>query len=558
MTKQCRQCSKSFKLEQWDLDFYQRIAVPQPSLCPDCRQQRRLTYRNERKLYQDQCDLCQRQMISLYSTDSPYTVYCQDCWWSDRWNPLDYARDYNPTRSFFEQWHELQLAVPRIALFNLHSTNSEYTNHSVRNKNCYMGVAMGECEDSLYGHWVLKSKNCVDNLYCEQCELCYECSYCRNCFQTFWSQYCEAANDCLFCFECSDIQNCLGCVQLQHKQYYILNRPASAEEFADTKQKLLTHPEFRAKFIVQWEALKFKAPRRFDLQIHCEQSTGNDLYHCRNAKFCFNCRNLDNAKYMFDLGDNKDSMDAYEHGWLVPSELIYEAHAGMAGYNLKFCNICADSRDLQYCDCCFQGSSNLFGCIGLKKSQYCILNKPYSEMEYHQLEKKIIEQMRTAGEYGEFFPIRYAPFAYNESAAPEYFPCTPEQVTALGGRWQVEDRKQYKVQTYRVLSDSTLVSDDILQALLACTQCQKNYRINQAELKFYRQTGVPIPDRCSDCRHLNRMQLRNPRQLWQRQCMCTQTDHAHHGRCSVEFETTFSPERKELVYCEQCYQKEVY
>ncbi|EKD78246.1 MAG: hypothetical protein ACD_41C00384G0001, partial [uncultured bacterium] len=242
----------------------------------------------------------------------------------------------------------------------------------------------------------------------------------------------------------------------------------------------------------------------------------------------------------------------------VPSELIYEAHAGMAGYNLKFCNICADSRDLQYCDCCFQGSSNLFGCIGLKKSQYCILNKPYSEMEYHQLEKKIIEQMRTAGEYGEFFPIRYAPFAYNESAAPEYFPCTPEQVTALGGRWQVEDRKQYKVQTYRVLSDSTLVSDDILQALLACQHCQRNYRLTQAELAFYRRTGVPIPQWCPDCRHLQRMQLRNPRQLWQRQCMCTQTDHAHHGRCSVEFETTFSPERKELVYCEQCYQKEVY
>lgn len=38
-----------------------------------------------------------------------------------------------------------------------------------------------------------------------------------------------------------------------------------------------------------------------------------------------------------------------------------------------------------------------------------------------------------------------------------------------------------------------------------------------------------------------------------------ETKHKHHktGRCPNEFETTYAPERKEIVYCEQCYREEV-
>ncbi|EKD78561.1 MAG: hypothetical protein ACD_41C00322G0001, partial [uncultured bacterium] len=46
--------------------------------------------------------------------------------------------------------------------------------------------------------------------------------------------------------------------------------------------------------------------------------------------------------------------------------------------------------------------------------------------------------------------------------------------------------------------------------------------------------------------------------LWHRQCMCTQTDHGHNGLCPTEFDTTYAPERKEIIYCDECYKKEVY
>ena len=37
-------------------------------------------------------------------------------------------------------------------------------------------------------------------------------------------------------------------------------------------------------------------------------------------------------------------------------------------------------------------------------------------------------------------------------------------------------------------------------------------------------------------------------------------DHIHHKKeepCPNEFETTYAPERPEIVYCEQCYLREV-
>jgi hypothetical protein len=78
--------------------------IPPPTLCPDCRQQRRLSFRNERKLYKRKCDATGKDIISIYSPDKPYTVYHQDYWWSDAWEPMDYGRDFDFSRSAIEQF----------------------------------------------------------------------------------------------------------------------------------------------------------------------------------------------------------------------------------------------------------------------------------------------------------------------------------------------------------------------------------------------------------------------------------------------------------------------
>src|SRR3989338_6570421 len=86
---------------------------------------------------------------------------------------------------------------------------------------------------------------------------------------------------------------------------------------------------------------------------------------------------------------------------------------------------------------------------------------------------------------------------------------------------------------------------------------KKNFKIIPQELKMYQHMGLALPRLCPNCRHLRRIHLRNPRRLWKRQCMCTQPSHNHSARCPNQFETSYSPDTKELVYCELCYQKEI-
>lgn len=77
----CKACGKDFLIIEQEQKFYKKKDLPLPDNCPDCRQKRRLSLRNERKLYKRKCDKCQKEMISTYAPDSKYIVYCQECFW---------------------------------------------------------------------------------------------------------------------------------------------------------------------------------------------------------------------------------------------------------------------------------------------------------------------------------------------------------------------------------------------------------------------------------------------------------------------------------------------
>jgi hypothetical protein len=136
-TKNCKVCNAGFEITSKDLEFYEKISpvingerflIPSPTLCPDCRKQRRLATRNERHLYKRNCDATGKSMISIYGPECKSKVYHQDEWWSDRWSGLDYGREFNSNRSFFAQFGELLEVVPKLSVVVMNAENSEYTN----------------------------------------------------------------------------------------------------------------------------------------------------------------------------------------------------------------------------------------------------------------------------------------------------------------------------------------------------------------------------------------------------------------------------------------------
>ena len=184
--------------------------------------------------------------------------------------------------------------------------------------------------------------------------------------------------------------------------------------------------------------------------------------------------------------------------------------------------------------------------MGLKKKQYCILNKQYTKAEYEDLVPRIIEQMRHTNEFGEFFPMSLAPYCYNETTAQEYYPLSREDALHQGLRWK--DNLPFTTGK-ETMSRANIpdriedVPESIVHEVLACEATKKNFRITKQELLFYRTFKIPIPRLHPDERHRRRMQLRNPRRLWDRTC----------GKCGAGITTSYAPERPEIVYCESCY-----
>lgn len=548
-TRNCQNCKKDFIIRSEDETFYEQMKAPVPLYCPDCRMMRRLAFRNERTLYKRPCDLCEKDGVSIYPSGTPFPVFCHSCWWSDKWDPSEYAQEYDETRSFFDQFKELQGKVPRIALLVIDSVRCDYTNNAGENKDCYLIFAGENNEDCMYSRLIMRSKQCTDCAFIYDSELCYECIDCRQCFKCLYSEQCQSSSDLLFCFDMRDSQNCIFCTNGRHVSYAILNQKCTKEEYEAKKAEIFSSYENIEAAKKEFEKLKAGSVVKYVLQTKCNNVTGDYMYNCYDGVRLFDVSDAKNCSYMADSTDVIDSMDC--NNYYLKCELQYDMMGVLGGSKNKHGFYVMYSNECEYCDSCYN-STSLFGCIRLNKESYCILNKKYDKEEYEKLKAEIVESMKAEGIYGQFFPPELSPFGYNETLAKEYYPMTRDKAIAKGFRWQEQSTGTFGKET---IAEKDLpetiekTTDSVLSDILVCKECGKNYRITEAELSFYRRMGIPVPHLDFECRHQARMNKRNPRKLWHRKCM--------NDGCANEFETSYAPDRSEIVYCESCYQKEV-
>lgn len=547
--KICAKCNIEFEVTRQDQIFYEKIQVPDPTLCPECRNQRRMSFRNERNLYQRKCDLCNKIFLSIFDVNSSFTVYCYECWWSDKWDPLDYSQNYNPENSFLNQLETLFSKVPHLGIVNPFCENSDYTNYINYSRNCYLIFGCHADEDCYYGWRIHDSLQCVDCSQIDKSKYCYECVDCDECYGLFFSQDCSHCSDSAFLYDCKNCQDCLFSTGLRNKKYCIFNKQYTREEYEREKKKfdlgsyknlLLAREKFQ-NFIQNH-------PRRATFIINSEKVSGDHIINSKNVNHGFNIKNIHDGAYLESCEDLKDAMDSTFCGW--PAELNYEGiSAGCVNaYNTKFCADTWSCTNVEYCYSC-DHCQELFGCFGLRrKNQYCILNKQYSPEQYNELKQRIIADMIARKEYGEFFPYKFSPFAYNKTVANDYYPLSKKEALAKGFTWKESNPKDYQPQNYNIPDYIRDVPETIIKEILACEQCGKNFKIVQQELQFYRKFNLPIPRQCFDCRHQARMNKRSPRKLWQREC----------SKCHTSIKTPYSPERPEKIHCEKCYLKEVY
>ena len=226
-TKPCQNCKKEFVIDSEDFSFYEKMKVPAPTFCPDCRKERRLAWFNLVNLYYRNCDMCHVRFISMYPGNAPFIVFCPSCWWSDKWSWEDYGVDYDFSRSFFEQFFELLKKVPLMGLATNTSTlvNSPYNNYATHAKDCYLTFNSDYNQDCAYGVFVTRVRESFDSSMVMDCDSIYDCACiyksnrCTGCRGN--NRFCV---DCSFVRDCENCQDCFMCGNLKNKKYCYLKR----------------------------------------------------------------------------------------------------------------------------------------------------------------------------------------------------------------------------------------------------------------------------------------------------------------------------------------------
>jgi hypothetical protein len=502
MHQTCRQCSIGFEITDEDLAFLDKVSpifndkkepIPSPTLCSDCRLQRRLVRRNQIQVYRGTSSVTGKQIMSMFPEDLTVVQMEPEEWYKDAHDPLAHGKDWDPSQPLFSQLAPLLQVVPLYSLSVLSVEASEFSNNASFMKNCYLTFNTSHVQDSLYCENIWHSKDCIDCSNVYGCELCYDCTSCMECYNVQNSELSNNCSDSMFLRSCKGCRNCFGCANLMNQEYCLFNEKLKKEEYERRIQELdlsshRQRNEIAARVLELWK----QWPRPHEIAVQAENSSGNFLIQTQNAYKTFFARDAQNVRYGFNTIDKvRDCMDFTIYG--DDAQMLYECHiVGDVAYHLAFCNECwGRVAEMYYCEFCV-ACSNCFACVGLHNKQYCILNKQYTKEQYEELVPQIIEKMRESGEWGEFFPMQSTTYPYNHTIAQRYFPLTKEQALAEGLRWYDRDTEDVTLAINAdQLTDGIPETDDAI--IVKSAESGRAFKITSQEIKRYRQFNVPLP-----------------------------------------------------------------
>ncbi len=584
-TKVCKHCLSKFKITDKDLEFYKKVSpsfwwkkylIPSPTLCPDCRNQRRLSFRNVNNLYKT------NNLVSPYSPDKKYNVVEQKKWF---WGDIDWIKfwiEFDPHKNVLEQFQYLQKKAPRWANITINCENCDRSLNISDSKNCYFVKSSFWCENCFYSSELRNScSNVFDTYLANDCDNIYESIDIKNSSNVFYWNRIQNWRNSIYVYDCVNIKNCIWCVWLRNKEYYFLNEQITKNEFETIFAKMLQDNEYKAKIYENFKLLQLKTPNIALKIIWSENCIWDEIINSNNVYYWFSIIECEDCKYIYIWSNTNTCQDCTQPDF---QNLTYEVSSSYKVYNSCFCFNVGELEQWYYCETCYN-CKNCFWCVWLLNKSYCILNKQYSKEDYEKLVPKIIENMSSPQpspewegeiEWWEFFPSSLSPFWYNETVANEYYPLESSELSVISQEidtfkvcklktlnWKLKinwsDYKAPFPKVEKIISASKLpeniseIPDDILNWAIEDEERKTMglnplFRIIRQELEFYRKYNLPIPKRHPDQRHLDRMKLRNPRKLFERTC----------DKCGKGIQTTYAPERPEIVYCQECYEKEIY
>ncbi len=553
--KTCEVSGVQFPIYQSDLEFYDKVSpvlqgvkyqIPAPKLCPEERKRRRMARRNDNAFYRRTCNATGKQVVSIFSENSPHKVYHRKFWASDERDPLKYGITMDYDKTFFETFKVLNINTPKPSLQFFDSMeNCDYCNYGSFSKSCYLSTGVFHSESCFYSTFPIRCNSDLDWYFNISCESTYRSIHCNDCYEVFFSDHAQHSKKSSHLSFCNNCEYCFGCVNLSYKKYHILNRPYSKEQYEAFIRRIKKDPEFRIKVIEKYEQLRNLLPRKSLEENMGEGNFSNYVQNGKNNVFCSVVLEGNWNKYSSYVVVESPSFDVYGGNGSFFLEACWVGGTKSAFvFNSVPVENCYYSLYLTNCKYCFW-------CIGLKNKQYCILNKQYTKEEYEQEVARIIAHMQKNNEWWEFFPIKDSLFGYNETVAQRHLPLTAQEAKQLNYPRQNEESVATLPQGVEANPAENLpenieeIDESILEKVLLCAKTRRPYRIIKQELAFYKKFGLPIPRYHQDER----------KKMLLEKGMGEVFDLTTCDQCKKEVLYVRHPSEKRKIYCEECYQK---
>lgn len=401
--------------------------------------------------------------------------------------------DYDFQRPFFEQWATLLRAAVLPPLNRVHCEQSEYTNAAMHLRRCYLCFAAFHSEDCLYCLSIDHCRDCHSCVSCRGCELCTDSTDLTQCYAVHHSSECRDSFDLFGCLGCRSCRSCFGCVGLERSEYAVFNEVVGREAYerfvnAQSLDMADKRRQAAERCFAAWKQHAFDPPTLID----CSNVSGAHLTKCQDVVECYNGSESRECGYLWAL---ERSFRCYR-GVAIGAEFCYTG--GFFGTRVAaYCNNVFQGEALTYSQYLYD-CNHCFGCVGLRKQSYCILNKQYSREEYLALIPRVIAHMRSSAEWGAWFPPAIAPHDYRECSAHEHLSPIPfDEARRRGYRFTSKHESAAANPRGDLPSPPQRISPENFSTIAAgtfrCVDSGKLIRYQRPELEYLRRNKLPLP-----------------------------------------------------------------
>ncbi len=249
------------------------------------------------------CVNCYMVSNSKHCSNCSECDYCEDCYSCEKcfgckglyrkkyciFNEQFTEDEYKKQILKIDPSQALQINIPNLGIHHYKTEDCIGDNLS-ESKNCYQCYDAFNMEDCTYNIECNGNKDCLDMTVCFEAELCYSCVQAPLNYNCNFLMHTDLCNDSEFCAYSKSLKHCFGCVYLSNKEYHILNKSYSPEEYyvrvAEIKNELMEQGRYDMSlyFVSNYEANRWEQEE--DSVIQTDLNLKNSNMNTLKCKCC--------------------------------------------------------------------------------------------------------------------------------------------------------------------------------------------------------------------------------------------------------------------------------